>query len=115
MPENLDKAQQLRQFKAEIFKLLAHPTRIHILECLRSKEQAVSELLEEVEVEPANLSQHLSLLKARGLVVKRRHEGQILYRLSDPLLSSVLDAMRLYFSKHIKETLSAMDEEQAQG
>ncbi len=108
-----DRTDQLRQFKADVFRLLAHPTRVHILECLGDGEMQVSELLERIGVEPANLSQHLSLLKARGLVVKQREGGQSFYQLSDPLISDVLEAMRRYFAAHVQETLSTLQEAEA--
>lgn len=104
-------AEQLRAFKAEIFKLLAHPTRIHILEQLRVGEQPVSSLISQTGVGPANLSQHLSLLRARGLVQSRREGGQSLYHLSDPALGEVLDSMRKYFATHVQGALTLLQSE----
>lgn len=49
-PEHFD---TLRTFKAGIFKVLAHPTRIHIIEILRSGEFSVGAILEQVNVDPA--------------------------------------------------------------
>jgi ArsR family transcriptional regulator len=95
----------LRRFKAEVFQALAHPTRIHIAECLREGELPVSALLERVGIEPANLSQHLAVLSAKGLVVKRKEGTQVFCALRDPLLSEVLDDMRRYFQAHMEEAL----------
>jgi ArsR family transcriptional regulator len=95
----------LRKFKAGIFKVLSHPTRIHIIEILRSGELSVSAILEQVKVEPANLSQHLSILRQSHLVVTRRNGNQILYSLSDPLLAEVLNAMREYFQNHFDDSI----------
>jgi DNA-binding transcriptional ArsR family regulator len=64
----------LRRFKAEVFQALAHPTRIHIAECLEDGEQPVGVLIERLGIEPANLSQHLAVLRAKGLVVNARRE-----------------------------------------
>jgi DNA-binding transcriptional ArsR family regulator len=98
----------LRKFKAGIFKVLAHPTRIRIIEILRSGELSVGVILEQVAVEPANLSQHLSVLRQSHLVVTRKHGNQVLYNLRDPLLIEVLDAMRKYFQKHFEDSFEML-------
>jgi DNA-binding transcriptional ArsR family regulator len=98
----------LRRFKAGIFKVLAHPTRIHIIETLRSGEFSVGAILEQVKVEPANLSQHLSVLRQSHLVVTRKNGNQVLYSLRDPLLIELLDAMRKYFQKHFEDSIEML-------
>lgn len=98
----------LRRFKAEVFQVLAHPTRIHIIECLGAGELPVSAILEQVGVEPANASQHLAQLRARKLVVSRKEGNQVFYALRDPMLMEVLDIMRHYFQTHLEESLSML-------
>ena len=98
----------LRRFKAEVFQALAHPTRIHIAECLQDGELPVSVLLERVGIEPANLSQHLAVLRAKGLVVNRKEGTQVFYALRDPVLSDMLRDMRRYFQAHIEEALAIL-------
>ena len=101
----LDRQVALRRFKAEVFQALAHPTRIHIAECLQDGELPVSALVERIGIEPANLSQHLAVLRAKGLVVNRKEGTQVFYALRDPLLSEVLENMRQYFQAHLEEAL----------
>jgi DNA-binding transcriptional ArsR family regulator len=100
--------EALRQFKAGIFKVLAHPTRIHIIETLRANELSVGAIGERVQVEPANLSQHLSVLRQSHLVVTRKDGNQVLYCLRDPLLVEVLDTMRQYFQKHFEDSIAML-------
>ena len=100
--------EALRRFKAEVFRVLAHPTRIHIVECLREGELSVSVILERIAVEPANLSQHLSLLRSKNLVSARKEGNQVFYSLRDPLLIEVLDTMRRYFQAHLEEALAML-------
>jgi ArsR family transcriptional regulator len=100
----------LRRFKADVFQVLGHPTRIHIAECLRDGQLPVSAILQRIGVEPANLSQHLGVLRAKGLVVSRRKGNQVFYELRDPLLIVVLDAMRKYFQAHLEEALTMLRE-----
>jgi ArsR family transcriptional regulator len=110
-PENLE---ALRKFKADVFQVLAHPTRIHIVETLRSGELSVGAILERVNVEPSTLSQHLSVLRLKNLVLTRKEGNQVLYSLRDPLLIEVLDTMRRYFQRHVEEAiemLKSMDDD----
>ncbi len=95
--------EALRRFKADVFQVLAHPTRIHIIETLRQGELSVGAILDEVKVEQANISQHLALLRAKRLVNSRKAKNQVLYSLKNPLLTEVLDTMRRYFLIHLQE------------
>jgi len=101
-------AEALRRFKAEVFQVLGHPTRIHIVEVLRDGELPVSAILEHVGVEPANLSQHLSVLRSRRLVVNRKEGNQVMYALRDPMLGGVLETMKRYFHAHLEEAMAML-------
>lgn len=103
-------AESLRRFKADVFQALGNPTRIHIIECLRDGERAVGALLEQMKVEPANLSQHLAVLRAKQLVIKRKEGNQVFYSLRDPMLAEVLDTMKRYFQAHLEEALTMLRE-----
>ena len=98
-PARDDKAlqQTLRQFKADIFQALAHPTRVAIVELLRGGEVSTGEILARLDVEQANASQHLAVLRAKRIAVSRKEGNQVFYSLRDPLLVEVLDVMRRYF------------------
>ena len=98
----------LRKFKADIFQVLAHPTRIHIIETLRDGELSVGDILEHVRVEPANISQHLAILRSKRLVNNRKAKNQVLYSLRNSFLTEVLDVMRLYFLAHLEEDLGIL-------
>lgn len=100
----------LRQFKAEIFQALAHPTRIAILEQLREGEFTVTNFVERLGLEQANLSQHLAVLRARQIVVTRKTGHQVFYSVRDPLMIDVLDLMRRYFHKQVGEAVALLDE-----
>ena len=98
----------LRQFKAAVFQVLGHPTRIHIIECLADGELSVGALLQRIGVEPANLSQHLSVLRSQRLVVNRKEGNQVWYSLRDPMLVEVLNTMRRYFQAHLEEAMAML-------
>jgi ArsR family transcriptional regulator len=100
----------LRRFKAQVFQGLAHPTRIAIIEALRDGEQPSSKLLDRLQVEQANLSQHLAVLRSRHVVVNRKVGNQVYYAVRDPMLFQVLDLLRQYFNSHLTETLAMLGE-----
>lgn len=102
----------LRQFKAEIFQALAHPTRIAILDLLRDGELTVSSFIERLELEQANLSQHLAVLRSRQIVVARRAGNQVFYSARDPLIWKMLDLMRRYFQKQVGESMALLESEE---
>lgn len=105
---------KLRRFKAEFFKALAHPGRIQIIEALRSGEKSVGDVQSLLVEEPASASQHLALLRAKGLVVGRKSGTSVYYSVKDPKIFDLLDVAREIFNAHLvdtQETLSQMSQE----
>ena len=100
----------LRQFKAEIFQALAHPTRIAILDLLREGELTAGTFSDRLGLEQANLSQHLAVLRARQIVVSRKARNQVFYSVRDPLIWKMLDLMRRYFQKQVGESMALLEE-----
>jgi DNA-binding transcriptional ArsR family regulator len=98
----------LRQFKAEFFQALAHPTRIAIVEQLRNGELSAGALIERLGVEQANVSQHLGVLRAKNILINRKAGNQVFYSVRDPLIIEVLDLMRRYFHAHMSEVLATL-------
>jgi DNA-binding transcriptional ArsR family regulator len=103
--------QSLRQFKAEIFQALGHPTRIAIVEYLRAGEISVGQLCEKVGIEQANASQHLAVLRSKHIVETRKEGNQIFYRLRNPLVGDMLEMMRQYFFDHMNDAMQMLREE----
>jgi len=105
--------QQLATFKAEFFKALAHPIRIRILDCLRGGEKGVNELSEILHIEPANVSQQMTILRVRDIVIGRKAGSSVFYSVSDPTLFELLDVAKDIFNNHfvgMKEMLEEMRE-----
>jgi DNA-binding transcriptional ArsR family regulator len=98
----------LRQFKAEFFQALAHPTRIAIVEQLRNGELSAGALIERLGVEQASVSQHLGVLRVKNILVNRKAGNQVFYSVRDPLIIEVLDLMRRYFHVHMSEVLATL-------
>lgn len=102
--------ESLRRFKADIFQALAHPTRIAIIELLGDGELSAGDLIEKLGVEQTNVSQHLTVLRTKQLVVNRKAGNQVFYSVRDPILNKVLALMRRYFQRHLKESFQLLDE-----
>ena len=100
--------EKLVTFKAELFKALANPLRIRILDELRTEELTVSEIRERLEVEMPNISQQLAVLRSKSLVVGRKQGNNIYYSCNDPTVFKMLDVAKEIFNNHLidmQETL----------
>ena len=84
MPSRLVVAREL----ADIFKVIAHPDRIRLIEELRAEEKSVTALAAALDLPPARVSQHLSLLRAHRLVEERRDGRAHFYHLSQPQIAA---------------------------
>ncbi|WP_406231945.1 ArsR/SmtB family transcription factor [Nocardia sp. NBC_01009] len=89
-----DSRQPLYRMKADFFKTLGHPARIRVLELLSERDYAVSEMLPEVGIEAANLSQQLAILRRTGLVTARREGLSVSYALTSPRVAELLTVAR---------------------
>jgi DNA-binding transcriptional ArsR family regulator len=83
-------SRPLHQAKADFFKTLGHPARIRVLELLSRREYAVGEMLPEVGVEAASLSQQLAVLRRAGLVSFRKAGSTVYYSLASPQVAELL-------------------------
>jgi ArsR family transcriptional regulator len=102
----------LQDFKAELFRTLANPVRIRILEVLRAAGSlTVSEIHQRVRVEPSNVSQHLSILRGHGLVATRREGTSIRYSIAVPDLFDLLDVARAIFEKQLTEQARMLEQQ----
>ena len=80
------------------------------LNLLGDGELSAGELIEKLGMEQANISQHLTVLRSKQLVVNRKAGNQVFYSVRDPIINKVLALMRRYFQKHLKEALELLDE-----
>lgn len=101
----------LYEIKANLFKALAHPARIRVLEVLSTSDRpvAVSELLLITELEPTLLSQHLAVLKRHHVVTGERIGNAVFYQLAHPKISELLVIARTF----LYDTLGAQRDQLA--
>jgi len=90
----------LYEIKANLFKALAHPARIRVLEILSAagRPTSVSEILAETDIEPTLLSQHLAVLKRHHVVSGHRVGNAVIYELAHPKISELLVIARTFLA-----------------
>ncbi|BEK89286.1 ArsR/SmtB family transcription factor [Nocardia seriolae] len=96
--------------KADFFKTLGHPVRIRVLELLSQRDHAVSEMLVEIGVEAANLSQQLSILRRAGLVTARREGLSVTYELTSPQVAELLVVARAILNGVVTGQAEALEQ-----
>ena len=104
----------LQEFKAEMFRALAHPTRIRLLELLRTGEKSVTELQQLLDIETASVSQQLGVLRGHDLVAADRRGTSVFYRLRGTEVTKILDIARAIFDRRLAELQALGDEDQAE-
>ena len=77
--------------KAIIFKALAHPTRLWIVEKLQSGECCVCEFVDNIDADFSTISKHLSVLKNAGIVVSDKRGKQVYYNLKVPCIFKFME------------------------
>lgn len=96
--------ETLQDFKAAFFKALASPVRICLLEELRAGPATVGELQQRLGLDSSNVSQHLALMRAQGLVVTRREGTRVWYAVAEKRIYAILDAARAIFEQQVKHS-----------
>jgi len=103
-------ARDLRRFKSEFFRALAHPLRIEILEALLQGERSVQELQEILGVDQPIVSQQLAVLRAQNIVAGRKERTSVRYLVRDPLIGDLLAVARQIFNNHLVGTQGLLRE-----
>ena len=88
---------------AEVCKSLANPTRLKILSALKPGEQSVHALAKSLKLRTANLSQHLAILRQRGIVATRREGLNIYYRCANPKMLKACGILREVLMEQLAE------------
>ncbi len=88
---------------AELCQTLASPIRLEILSHLREGEKRVNELAELTELNQANVSQHLALLRSKGLVTTRRDGTSVYYKIANPKIIRACDLIREVLTEQAAE------------
>jgi DNA-binding transcriptional ArsR family regulator len=112
MPDRALEAAMSRpvsEIKADLFRALAHPARIRVLELLRDGERSVGDMLPDVAIEPSNLSQQLGVLRKAGLVTTRKEGNSVIYAIRDPELVNLLASAKQLLINSLAETTGVLE------
>lgn len=106
---------ELQRLKADLFRALAHPVRIGILEQLAARERTVQELQDALALEQPVVSQHLAALRARHVVSVRREGTAAYYTLRSPEVADLIRVARQFLSHQLTESQSMLRELRREG
>jgi len=95
--------KELYCIHSDMCKVFSNPTRLEILDILRNKEMSVTELVEKTKLSQANISQHLSIMKSKGIVSSSRKGKNIYYKLTNPKIINAFDIIREVLAERLKK------------
>jgi ArsR family transcriptional regulator len=98
----------LYELHAEMCKVFSNPTRLEILNLLRDKKMSVTELIKKTKLSQANISQHLSIMKSKGIVTSNRKGKNIYYKLTNPKIIKAFDIIRDILAEKLKKDGNAV-------
>ena len=81
-------------------KAMSHPLRLKILCTLGDKEVSVQDIVENVGTSQSNISQHLAILRDKGILASRKDANRVYYRVGDPRTLALIGMMREVFCSH---------------
>lgn len=107
---NRERQWQIYQLQSEICQTLSEPKRLLILNGLREGEKSVTELATALGLHQANVSQHLALLRQRGLVKYRREGVNIHYSLTTPRIMEACDIIHELLAEQLERNQALAQE-----
>jgi DNA-binding transcriptional ArsR family regulator len=95
--------RELYARQAEIVKALAHPVRLAVVDFLKGGEQCVCHIAENVGSGQSNLSKHLSVMSAAGVLSQRKEGLNVYYRLRCPCVHEFVSCVTGVIKEQVKE------------
>ena len=78
----------------EVFKALADPTRLKILECIKDEEKCICEIIPYTGKSQPNISQHLKVIKYAGIINERKDGSRIMIKVSNKNIFKIIDQVK---------------------
>jgi DNA-binding transcriptional ArsR family regulator len=94
----------ITEAKADLFKAMAHPARVRVLEVLADRDMTIGELATATGLELSHLSQQVAILRRAGLVDSKRVKSTVICTLSDPQIARLLAVARELLTNHLRTT-----------
>jgi len=95
--------QKIYELQADLCKIFSNAKRLEIINALNGKEMSASELIESIGLNKANLSQHMSVLKSKGVILTRREGVNIYYRIANPKIIQACHLVREVLLEQFQE------------
>lgn len=92
----IDKDEDILQASLAI-KSIAHPLRLKILCVLGPNEVSVQDIVDDVGTSQSNISQHLAILRDKGVLCTRKDANRVYYRISDQRTLKLVELMKDVF------------------
>jgi ArsR family transcriptional regulator len=96
--------QLLFEKQAEVAKAIGHPLRLAIVDFLKDGEQCVCDIAEHVGAERSNVSRHLSVMVAAGVLEHRKQGLKVIYWLKCPCILEFFSCIGRVLKQQAKET-----------
>ncbi len=97
IPEELMSSDEDIDRAARSLKAMSHPLRLRILCTLGNDEVSVQDIVENVGTSQSNVSQHLAILRDKGILVSRKDANKVYYRVSDSRTLKLINMMHDVF------------------
>src|SRR3989344_206556 len=97
--------KELYKLHAEMCKVFSNPTRLEILNLLRDEGMSVTDLIRKTKLSQANISQHLSIMKSKGIVASDRKGKNNYYKLTNPKIIKAFDIIREILTEKLKSRM----------
>jgi ArsR family transcriptional regulator len=98
-----DVAAELHELHARVCKAIADPKRLLIINELRDRELSVGDLCDALDLSQSNVSQHLAILRERGVVLARREGTSVFYRLRGSKVIAAVDLLRDFLAEDLAD------------
>ena len=85
---------QFLEFAAEMLRIMGHPQRLMIAQCLEAGEMNVSDLAQAIGCPQSSTSQHLKAMRMRGLLASRRQGNCVFYSILRPEIYKIIQCVR---------------------
>jgi len=95
--------ERIYELHADICKIFSNSKRLEIINTLKDRELSASELIEKIGLSKANLSQHMSVLRSKGVILTRRDGVNIYYRIANPKILQACHLMREVLLEQFRE------------
>ncbi|NOU84349.1 metalloregulator ArsR/SmtB family transcription factor [Paenibacillus sp. LMG 31460] len=95
--------------KAKFIRGFSDKTRLQILACIKDKEKPVSQIVDEIQGNQSNISQHLACLKGCGIIVGRQEGKYVYYSLRNEQIIQLLNIMDDVFNQ-VEEEVAACEQ-----